>query len=893
MPEREIYAHPRPDFNRGTTERSDWIDLCGEWEFSFDPDNVGIREEWYSDHSFDRTIRVPFPWESHAAWGTEAAAGPDTYFSKNAYLQPAGVTTENYREAPRHTIGWYRTSIEIPGQWDDARTILHIGAADWHVQVYLNGTLVGEAESGYIPVEFDLTDHLAGGDNVLCLRVEDPQDDQQKPLGKQHNWYTTTSGIWQPVWLEPRPPDYLRSVRFESSLDDDTVSCEIECETASEQATAVVEVFDEDGAAVTTAEGEIVRGHGKAVLNLGSNARRWTPDDPHLYTCTVTLDAGGGRDTVHTYFGHRTVGTASTSSKGPDRITLNGKPVYLKGALDQSFTPEGVYSYLSSEQIRNRLQKARDAGFNMLRVHIKLEDPRYLAWADRLGILLQCDLPNFGYEGYSETAKERWERQLRAAVQRDFNHPSIFSWCLFNETWGLGGGDYAEDTDRQEWVERMSHLAALLDHTRLIEDNSACLGDHVVTDINSWHFYINNYDEAAAHIEDVVQKTRPGSGFNYVPGRSQSNEPLMNSEYGGISARMGDRDVSWCFKFLTDLLRKHPEICGYVYTELTDIEWERNGVYNYDLSPKEFGYDPAALQSDPYVAFEGPPGETIAPGEALSLPVFCACASGSPPDVGVKVSGTDSRGEPIEAYPDGLVEWNTGEGSIYKGLYNCPSPPSQNNCLLKLEASIGERTVDFRYLEIRGDDPPEKETLQDGSVLLRKLAGEQEHSSGWHEAEMERGLVGYQIHLLGGIEAGHFDYRFELPEGMKLSDFSDVELVAELSSKRPDARQTEQTPWPSTLVTSMNGVVVDERMLKDQYADSRGALSHIHGFQGRYGDLIRLTAGPETFAGIADSDPEAIVVRLEITRSKRPGGLIVYSSRAGRYPVDLLLKLRR
>ena len=173
---------------------------------------------------------------------------------------------------------------------------------------------------------------------------------------------------------------------------------------------------------------------------------------------------------------------------------------------------------------------------------------------------------------------------LRGNIARDYNHPSIISWCNFNETWGLGGNEYKEMTDRQEWVREMYHLAKSLDTTRLIEDNSPCLYDHVETDINSWHFYINDYDRAKEHIANVVAETYPGSGFNYAGDNVQSDAPLINSEYGGISAGAGDKDVSWCFKYLTNELRLHPKICGYIYTELQDIEWEHNGFMNYDLS---------------------------------------------------------------------------------------------------------------------------------------------------------------------------------------------------------------------------------------------------------------------------------------------------------------------
>ena len=163
----------------------------------------------------------------------------------------------------------------------------------------------------------------------------------------------------------------------------------------------------------------------------------------------------------------------------------------------------------------------------------------------------------------------------------------------------------------------MYHLAKSLDTTRLIEDNSPCLYDHVETDINSWHFYINDYAQAKEHIANVVEETYPGSAFNYVGGNVQSDAPLINSEYGGISAGAGDKDVSWCFKYLTNELRLHPKICGYVYTELQDIEWEHNGFMNYDRSIKAFGYDYLDINTLDFIAIDYPPGTTVTPGEKI------------------------------------------------------------------------------------------------------------------------------------------------------------------------------------------------------------------------------------------------------------------------------------
>ena len=241
---------------------------------------------------------------------------------------------------------------------------------------------------------------------------------------------------------------------------------------------------------------------------------------------------------------------------------------------------------------------------------------------------------------------------MREVVARDRNHPAIIAWVAFNETWGLGKPeDYKKDRDTQAWVGKMVELIRELDgHERLVEDNSPCNYDHIAqNDLNSWHFYIDDHDQARRHIEDVVARTKPGSDFNYCPGLSQSNLPLINSEYGAVSAGGGDRDISWGLRDLTTQLRRHPKIQGFVYTELTDIEWEHNGLANYDRTPKVFGYDtwlpdmrPDELMGADFIGYDAPPAIVGKPGETISVPdlrqpLFGSVASGQGAVVGERL----------------------------------------------------------------------------------------------------------------------------------------------------------------------------------------------------------------------------------------------------------------
>jgi hypothetical protein len=886
--------HPRPDLRRDAPGA--WASLNGPWDFAFDPDDAGEAQAWFGPGhaAFTRTIVVPFPWESHAAWGTEAWAGNDNWFSPQAYLDPAGVTRDNYTTAPRHTIGWYRRRVTVPARAASERLFLHLGAADWDVKVWVNGQRVGEGRSGYVPFSCDITEALAPGaaEAEVVIRVHDPQGTEDKPLGKQHKWYTTTSGIWQPVWLEVRPERHLTGVQITPHLSPASLSCAIAANVALDGLACRVEVRDTDGTVVADHCG--ASGAGCLEVPLAGEPRPWHPDSPHLYDVTVELREGETVvDTVQTYCGLREVGIAPLCEGGPKYLTLNGEPIYLKGALDQSFNPWGVYAWCSDADIIRDLQLAKDTGLNFLRIHIKPEDPRFLYWADRMGMLIMYDFANLGYDGYGETGCERWEWTFRELLARDFNHPCIFAWVLFNETWGLGFKEYAQAPDRQEWVKRMFRLAKALDPSRPIEDNSVCSYDHVLTDINSWHFYINDYEKAREHVAKVVAETYPGSAFNYVGGNTQGDEPLLNSEYGGVGARMGDIDVSWCFKFLTDLLRREEKVCGYVYTELQDIEWEYNGFYNYDRTPKDFGYSLRELQGPFYLGVDGPPAQTLAPGATFAPRVFVNRVghSGALPEMVYRYVLTDSLGE-TRTLAEGALTWPESTSAILTA--DVPGVVcDEEGSLVRFEACFKGLAATFAVAEFRADGLPAVEhRAAERRCILRKLAGDVEVSTAWHEAEVERGVVDYQQHLLGGVEAGHMDYRFALPEGMSLQQARSLTLVCEASSKRPGAPQTHcgGPHWPSDLVVSMNGIPIHTTTLGDQYADSRGALSHLHGFRGRYGELIHLEVAGDALDLIRRQDSGAVLVRLEVPRSaSNHRGLVVYSSRAGRTPCDVTL----
>ena len=389
-----------------------------------------------------------------------------------------------------------------------------------------------------------------------------------------------------------------------------------------------------------------------------TDAKLWTPETPELYDVTLELkdEAGKVIDAIQTYFGLRTISRGRYGDEPFERILLNGKPIYLRTALDQSFNPKGLYTAPDDDFLKRDMIIAKTMGLNGLRIHIKPDEPRRLYWADQLGILILEDMPNTWRQN---AAGPRWRGSRRCGKRSPATATTRRSSPGSPLT--RPGAWASPKTTRKTATLRpgsagWSQLIRELDgHERLVEDNSPCNYDHIAkNDLNSWHFYIDDHDEARRHIEDVVAQTKPGSSFNYCPGLAQSNLPLINSEYGAVSAGGGDRDISWGLRDLTTQLRRHPKIQGFVYTELADIEWEHNGLVNYDRTPKVFGYDtwlpdmrPNELMGADFIGYDAPPAIVGKPGETISLPIFVSHFSERSHPVKVRwwVSGYDSRAD--------------------------------------------------------------------------------------------------------------------------------------------------------------------------------------------------------------------------------------------------------
>jgi hypothetical protein len=407
------------------------LSLDGQWHFSpaekLNPENV-------------LQITVPSPWQADA----------------------------RFRD---HTgTSWYQREFEIPDGWlgADRVLILGFGAVDYFAEVWVNDVKVGEHEGGYLPFELDITSTVRPGANTVTVRVEDPLEIfPEVPHGKQ-SWYGLLSGIWQSVWVESRAMVHIQRVKITPSTSSVDVAVTLN-QALNANETLEIEILGPDGTLAASAE--------TSSLNYQLPITTYEPWDihsPNLYTLKVTV----GADEVVETFGFRTLETRDS------KILLNGRPFYMRSALDQDYYPELISTPPSQEYIEEEFRKAKEMGLNSLRVHIKVADPRYYAAADKVGLLIWTELPN--HILLSEDAKRRARETLAGMVERDGNHPSIGIWTIINESWGID----LTDASQRAWLAETYEWLKALDPTRLVVGNSACWGNfHVATDIADFHMY--------------------------------------------------------------------------------------------------------------------------------------------------------------------------------------------------------------------------------------------------------------------------------------------------------------------------------------------------------------------------------------------------------------------
>ncbi len=884
--------HPRPDFVR---ER--WVNLNGAWKFRFDPHDTGIKDAWQTHAAaFDRTINVPFPWGAPLS----------------------GVADEG-------DIGWYARSIRIPEAWRGARIFLVIGACDWHTTAWLDGKALGEHRGGYTPFEFELTAYaVPGNPQELVLRV----DDAKRPFlleGKQG--YGPARGIWQTPYIEARGAAPLGFVHFSPDLDGKKVTVHASlCEPAAGETAVNVRITK---GARLEAGAVIAAGARECRFDIAiPRPRLWTLEDPFLYEAEAACARDGAEpDVVRTYFGMRAIGTGVLPGTSHSYITLNGKPVYLQTTLDQAYHPEGFYTFPSDDFMRDEILRSRRIGLNGMRIHVKVGIPRKLYWADRLGMLIMADVPNSWGEPTEDMRRES-EFAMRGMLRRDFNHPSIFAWVLFNETWGLVTKDKGYTEETQTWVEKMYLQAKALDPTRLVEDNSPCHNDHVATDINSWHAYLPGYKWAET-LDEYCAKTHPGSPWNFVPGRVQGSQPNFNSECGnvwGYKGSTGDVDWSWDYHRMMDAFRRHPAICGWLYTEHHDVINEWNGYWRYDRSEKFTGLEELAagmtlrdLHAPYYLAVGDAPCREVEASSAVKVPLWASIMAEIPGRgrrliMRATLHGWDTLGRPRvwRTWAKDLRATSWMSQAIEPLDVVMPDRSGLAVLAIALEEPTGlvlQRNF-TTFLVTGGRDVGEKERLRLVRIDPKSFARAEWSVKQWNV------LGGLKVN---GAGAGFFEYRVPWPEDLDPAAVTGGAFVIEASAKQLFGKDREGVPeiagdfmrgkgthdpsrnpnsypmtdtdtYPSAVAIRVAGQAVGTFDLPDDPADHRGILSWHAQPQdgtlkeaGSYGYLLRAAVGPAALKRAAKA--KEIVIRLEVD-SSLPGGLAVYGARFGRYPLD-------
>lgn len=547
---------PRSEFPNPQFERKNWINLNGEWDFEFDFGNSRFETGIIEQKNWNKKIIVPFCVESELS----------------------GIGYKDFIAAV-----WYRKHFEITKDNLKGRVFACFGAVDHDAKVFINGKLAGKHSGGYTSFKIEITDYLIEGTNEIIVNaVDDTRSPltatgKQSSLAKSHGChYTRTTGIWQTVWLEFTPKNYIKNFRLTPDAKNGTLSISAElCGKGTFKAIASYE-GKQMGTFTKNSESYV---NGELTLD---EVHLWEVGCGRLYDLTLSFES----DDIISYFGLRDIAIDGY------KFLINGKSVFQRLILDQGFYPDGIYTAPTEEALVNDIKLSMAAGYNGARLHEKIFESRFLYHCDRLGYIVWGEYPNWGLDYSNPEVTDVIIPQWIEAIERDYNHPAIIGWCPFNETW-----DYEGREQRNSLLCSVYKTTKALDKTRPCIDTSG--NYHVVTDIYDTHDYEQDVEIFSKRYKDFEEG---GELWNPVNKNKLQYDGgiFFVSEYGGIHWSMNPDDKAWGygnspktqeeffarFEGLTNTLLDNKKMFGFCYTQLTDVEQEQNGIYTYDRKVK-------------------------------------------------------------------------------------------------------------------------------------------------------------------------------------------------------------------------------------------------------------------------------------------------------------------
>ena len=562
---------PRPEYPRPQFERAEWVNLNGTWSYSFDFGRTGAQKGWSKATSFDGKITVPFCPESSLS----------------------GVKHTDFINSI-----WYQRTLNIPAAWDGKQVMLNFGAVDYEAHVFIDGQLVRLHNGTGSSFSCDITKYVQPGhSHNLVVQVNDNLRDGKQPGGKQcfdlnsgGCMYTRVTGIWQTVWMEAVDKEGLKSVFATPDIDQKQLVIRPQFYAENAANKLVVTLYDGNKAVAKTS---VTCGDNSVVVLPVKNMKLWSPESPFLYGLKYQVVKNGKIiDEVNSYAGMRKVHLAG------GYFYLNNKPYYQRLVLDQGYYPDGIWTAPTAEALKKDIEMSKAVGFNGARLHQKSFEERYYYWADKLGYLTWGESASWGLNVNNEEACRNFISEWAELVERDRNHPSLVTWTPLNETWSANNsGVYTR------FVQNLYDMTKALDGTRPVNDAS---GDsHIKTDIWSVHNYERQPDKIIKDFtfEHGKEPYRNMRGDNWRWLAKYEGQPYMLDEWGGLAYILPEKrhgDNAWGYGGAIDnvedfytILRKEVEaikackhITGFCYTQITDVEQEQNGIYNYDRTSK-------------------------------------------------------------------------------------------------------------------------------------------------------------------------------------------------------------------------------------------------------------------------------------------------------------------